>query len=1254
MLSHLLIALLSVPAAPAAAGGETAVPLFFISNEGQSLSGVRFVAQGVGLTAYFSAGEAVFRAGDQSVRMRMIGASASAEIAGTGPLAGRANFLTGEPDQWRVGVTLYRSIVYRQLYPGIDMLYGANGRDLKSEFVVAPGADPGQIRLQYGGGGEVRIGDRGELVIPLNGRELLEQAPLLYQEREGHRELVPGRFVLGADGAVSFDIAAYDRTLPLVIDPVLSYSTLLGGSSSDAATALAVDSSGAAYVAGLTASVNFPTANPEQNFNAGGNDVFVAKLNPSGSGLIYCTYVGGSADDRAFGIAVDATGSAYVTGSTTSQNFPVRNAMQSRLAGAKNAFILKLSPAGNSLIFSTYLGGNASDAANGIALDGSQNVYVTGDTTSITFPTTGLQRGNRGGMDAFVSKLSADGSRLVYSTYLGGSADDHGAAIAVDASGTAYITGSTYSADFPTAAASQSKIGGGQDGFVARLSSDGGSLLFSTFLGGSGGSLGYPESGQGIALDSQGNAYIAGVTSSSDFPLLHPLQVTRRGSSPDAFVAKLTASGTLSYSTYLGGSGVDMANAVAVDTSGSAYVVGQTFSSDLPVVNAYQATSGGDYDGFVAKLAPTGDSLAFLTYLGGAGSDTATAVALAASGGVYVAGWTLSSNFPAVNGFQTINSGNYGAFVSKIALGAPPSTVGVTPNSGTGASQTFSLQFSDPAGASDLTTVSVLINSSQSASAGCLVTYTLATNALALWTDAGAAPGGSITPGSGSQQNSQCVLSGSGSSLSMAGTVLTLKLAIAFQQSAFSGIKNVYLQASNPFGSSGWQQLGAWTVPVGPPTLVSVTPSSGSGSSQTFTFVYSDSQGYAAISTLLTLVNSSLSGSAGCYLLDYPGSNTFYLANDAGTAWLGPVALGSAGSLQNSQCTIDAGSSSVLGSGMNLTVNLALSFKSAFTGAKNVYMDVASAATGLDSGWQQRGSWTVPAVPPTPVSVTPSSGGGSSHTFTFVYSDSQGYAAITTILTLVNTSLSGSAGCYLLYYPGSNAFYLANDAVSAWLGPAALGSLGSLQNSQCTVDAGNSSVLGNGMNLTVNLALSFKPAFAGAKNVYTDVASAATGLDSGWKQIGAWTVPVGPPTLVSVTPSSGSGSSQTFTFVYSDSQGYAAITALLTLVNSSLSGTAGCYLLYYPGSNAFYVANDAGTAWLGPMALGSPGSLQNSQCTVDAGSSSFLGSGMNLTVNLAVSFKPAFAGAKNVYMDVASAATGLDSGWQQLGSWTVH
>ena len=323
--------------------------------------------------------------------MRFEGADLLPQVEAADPLPWRANFLIGPKDRWRVGVVLFGEVAYRSLYPGIDMIYGRSGRDLKSEFVLAPGADPSRIRMRYSGAGVLRIDESGSLVIPLGAGELRERSPEVYQEKEGRRIPVQGRFFLQGRAAAGFVIGDYDVSLPLVIDPVLSYSTLLGGSGADAATALAVDSTGSAYITGFTASSDFPTSNAVRNTNAGGNDVFVAKLSPSGNELVYCTYLGGSADDRGYGIAVDSTGSAYIAGSTTSTNFPVRNALQSKLAGGRNAFIVKLNPAGNSLVYATYLGGSGSDAASGIALDSSGNAYVVGDTTSLNFPAAGLQ-----------------------------------------------------------------------------------------------------------------------------------------------------------------------------------------------------------------------------------------------------------------------------------------------------------------------------------------------------------------------------------------------------------------------------------------------------------------------------------------------------------------------------------------------------------------------------------------------------------------------------------------------------------------------------------------------------------------------------------------------------------------------------------------------------------------------------------------------------------------------------------------------
>jgi uncharacterized repeat protein (TIGR01451 family) len=663
----LLIGLLSTGVVLAAEPTPAAVPLFFIPNAGQAPQPVGFLAKGSGLTAAFEPGRVAFRIKGTSINMVFEGADPESRPQGREELPGRANFLQGDRAQWVTGLPLYGSLVYRELYPGIDMVYGGHGRDLKSEFLVAAEADISLIQIRYTGAGAPHVEPDGSLVLSLNTDELREQRPVAYQESGGKRIPIDIRYSLGEDGSVGFIVNSYDSALPLVIDPVISYSTLLGGSSSDAAISMAVDSTGAVYLAGFTASYDFPTANPVQNLSGGGNDAFVAKLNAAGNGLIYCTYLGGTGDDRASGIAVDAAGSAYVTGSTASKNFPVRNALQAKLLGNKNAFVVKLNPAGNALVFGTYLGGSGSDIGNGVAVDSAGNSYVVGDTTSATFPVSGYQKSYHGSQDVFVAKVSADGSRLVYSTFLGGSGTDHGAAVAVDASGSAYITGSTFSTDFPVSNAYQPANAGGQDAFVSRLSADGNSLVFSSYWGGSGGTTSYQEAGQGIALDRTGNAYIAGMTSSPNFPLFQPQQASLNGWM-DAFVSKLTPAGWPVYSTYLGGSGIDIANAIAVDSGGSAYVAGYTYSTDLPVVNAQQPSVAvaGDVDAFAAIFNASGTALTYLSYLGGTGADTATAVALDPLGGMYLAGWTLSTNFPLLHPLQSTNAGNYGAFVVKM------------------------------------------------------------------------------------------------------------------------------------------------------------------------------------------------------------------------------------------------------------------------------------------------------------------------------------------------------------------------------------------------------------------------------------------------------------------------------------------------------------------------------------------------------------------------------------------------------------
>jgi hypothetical protein len=436
-----------------AQGAYGQVPVFFFENRGQLASpDILYIAKGPDLTAYFGPNQVLFSMGSSSYRVGFPGANPAPTIEASEPLGGRINFLLGDASHWKTNLPAYGSLTYRGIFPGIDLVYSTSGNHFKSDFTVAPGADPSVIRLRYDGAGQARLEADGALVFEGAAGELRENAPTIYQEPAGKRVKVEGSFRLLPDGTVGFRLGVFDPTIPLIIDPVLSYSTYIGGSSMDTVTAIAVDRSGNAYLSGWTLSTDLPTVNPVRAQNGGGVDAFVAKLGPGGNTLIYCTYLGGRGDDRAFGIAVDPAGNAYVTGWTASSAFPTVAPVQSTIAGGKDAFVAKLNPSGNALIYSTYLGGAATDSGNAIAVDASGNAFVAGGTYSFNFPTvTAYQSTNHGQQNAFVAKFSPSGS-LLYSTYLGGNGNDSASAIAISGAGNAYVTGGTTSTSFPTAA----------------------------------------------------------------------------------------------------------------------------------------------------------------------------------------------------------------------------------------------------------------------------------------------------------------------------------------------------------------------------------------------------------------------------------------------------------------------------------------------------------------------------------------------------------------------------------------------------------------------------------------------------------------------------------------------------------------------------------------------------------------------------------------------------------------------------------
>ena len=672
---NLLILLITLASARGFAADAT-LPLFFLPNPSPATSPIQFVAQTPELQVGLGENVAILRARGMQVRIRFVAADPGVTLTGADPLPAKASFFNGSnPENWRPGLPTYRKVLYRGLYPGIDMTYGGDGARIKSEFLVAPGGNPAQIRIEYEDAQSVSIAENGDLVVSVKSGELREQTPVIYQNSAAGRVRINGGYRMLAPRTVGFEIRRYDPSRPLVIDPTVSYSTYLGGSGMSAVTGIATDPSGNLYATGWTEALDFPVDGAIQASNQGGVDAFVVKMNAAGTALMYATYIGGREDDRGAGIAVDSSGQAYVAGSTSSTNFPLASPMQSTLKGSRTAFALKLNPAGSALLYSTYLGGSNYDLGNAIALDSSGNVYIAGDTLSVNFPVlNAFQSASGGNTDAFVTKLSPSGTMLL-STYLGGAGNDHAGGIAVDSSGNIYVAGGTFSVNFPVHNPIQSLSGGGQDIFVSKISSAGTTLMYSTYLGGAGGSQAMAEQANSIALDSSGNAYIGGVTNSANFPVTSGALQTVYNGAQDGFVAKINAAGSaLSYSTYLGGSSFNWISGIAVDSSGNAYVSGYTSSFDFPTVGAVQVAFNGYYDAFVSELNGAGSALTFSTLWGGTLADEANAIALASNGTIFTGGATNSVDLPLVAPIQSVNSGGSTGWVMHIGAAVQASS----------------------------------------------------------------------------------------------------------------------------------------------------------------------------------------------------------------------------------------------------------------------------------------------------------------------------------------------------------------------------------------------------------------------------------------------------------------------------------------------------------------------------------------------------------------------------------------------------
>jgi FG-GAP-like repeat/Bacterial Ig-like domain (group 3)/Beta-propeller repeat/NHL repeat/FG-GAP repeat len=697
------------------------------------------------------------RPGTDILRMELKGANRQAQVSGSDELPGTTNYFLGnDPTRWRTRVPTFAKVHYTGVYPGVDLIYYGNQRRLEYDFVVAPHADPRQVELHFSGAQQLQLDRNGNLLVFGDNGQVAFEKPVVYQDEKGQRVPVKGRYALLANHTVGFKIGKYDRNNALVIDPTLSYATYLGGSTEDAGTAIAVDATGNIYIIGFTVDTDFPvTAGAFQTTNAVDNEVaFVAKLNAAGSALVYATYLGGTAStthfsgNDAFGIALDTAGSVYICGETYANDFPVTTgAYQTQNNGfannVQNAFISKLSPDGTALVYSTYLGGSGlqistnnieffdGDSPLRMAVDGAGSAYVVGTAYSTNFPTTtgAYQLTNKAAANlasnAFVAKLSPNGSSLAYSTYLGGSgisptslpnelgegAGEAGYGIAVvttgNATGEAYVSGYTFSADFPVTANGYQQVNHGTaniaaNAFVTVLNATGTGLVGSTYLGGTGRTIGNGSSdldatdngddGIGVALDASNDAYIVGVTLSTDFPTtVGAYQTTNKGAAniaTNVFVSELNPTlSTLMYSTYIGGTGIasqtagdrgagDFGTGIALDTAGDAYITGATESRDFPVTSgAFQSGPRSTQvvdSGFFTELNPSGNALQYSTYLGGSGAGTYGGIdtdlsffdgdffydiALDPFGNAYLTGYAYSYDFPVTkNAIQTVNN----------------------------------------------------------------------------------------------------------------------------------------------------------------------------------------------------------------------------------------------------------------------------------------------------------------------------------------------------------------------------------------------------------------------------------------------------------------------------------------------------------------------------------------------------------------------------------------------------------------------
>ena len=956
------------------------LPQRFELNEGQFPSAVRYVARSNGYDMYLTDTESVlvlYKALGKELKDGMDYTTLRMSVRGARParawesgkaLPGVTSYFQGQDEtRWRRNVRSFASATAKGVKPGVDLVWYGKEKKLEYDLVVAPGVDASKVEIAWNGAKSMTVDAAGNLVLDTVYGQVVQQRPYVYQMVNGREVKIEARYSLRPNEGAGFELARYDRTLPLVIDPaVVVYSTYLG-TAPNSGNSVVANAAGQVYLLGQSFSAAFPFASPFQTAHAD-SSLFMAKFNAAGTELIYATYLGGAGSEIPYGLAVDAAGAAYIQGSSQSTDFPMKTPVQGTLRSTNplvgDTVVTKLSPEGNVLVFSTYLGSVDGSISRGIAVapDGSTVVgaYQSGAATFTPAPVVLNASTGRG----VIFRFTPAGTALQSVTYLG---DVVPSAVAADATGM-YFGGDnqgsrpTYTAINAPPGLPQNRA---EDGILGKLNPAGTALLYYTHFGGSA-----EDSVRSIAVDSTGALYAGGATKSSNLSLQSPFR-SALGGTQDGFALKLSPTGnSLVYATYIGGSADDYIQGVSVDPAGGLAIIGTTFSTDIVQQDSQQAAStGAKQEVFVIKLTPAGTGLAFSTFLGGTGEDYGGGISATAGGHIYVTGITDGVGFQTKNAFQSATPGGFIAFLTKYTAnitpgGQVPSVISATPTATSGTQQTFTFTVADPDGAADLGIVNVLINNFLDGRNACYIAYSRPANTVFLVTNDGSGLTSLALNGSGTTSNGQCTIVGAGSSVVSSGNTLTLTLVVQFNTTAFAGRKILYVAARDAAdNNSDWQPMGVFGVatPLATnPMVVSLSPASGTGTSATLTITYRDATAGANIQPSQILIGRALDASNACYIAFVNSTNDLYLVKDDGVNLLTPgITAGAAsGFTEKSQCRIESVGSSKSISGNTMTLTVKITFYPGFFGRKIIYGGTQTLGGG-NSGWHAMGAWTV-------------------------------------------------------------------------------------------------------------------------------------------------------------------------------------------------------------------------------------------------------------------------------------------------------